>query len=253
MDPIRQTAQDVLLSVNQNLIQKNDQGPTHCTTCQGTGWVPTVDKAGNNCVRECECAKQRRLHARIATILQDWPEYAQASIDDFKPRSVGQNNAAIALQENISGSYYFTGLYRRGKTFFLVAQYRAMALAGNKCLLRSARDLAEELRASEVNTNGTEPVPSAVMYLVNHETAAHLFIDDIEKVAASAFRSEMLWDILDTVKRRQLRLSVSSNLPMYLKDEVKYRDKNKPLPDLRDKLGDAIVSRLYQICKVVEL
>ena len=211
-----------------------------CEKCGGSRWVPMAKDDGTSCVKECECAKLRKLKSRIATILRDWPEYSNASIEGFKPRSVGQQNAAALLRHDIDGSYFFTGLYKRGKTFFTVAQYRALALAGQKCELRSARDLMEELRRSEVPaTKDGECVPSEVVRMVTNEPKAHLFIDDIEKVSGTAFRSEMLWDIFDTIKRRQLKLTVSSNLNM--------------IPELKDKLGEAIVSRISQLCKVVEL
>ena len=48
----------------------------------------------------------------------------------------------------------------------------------------------------------------------------------------------MLFDLLDTVKRRQLGLTLTSNLP---------------LADLTGVLGDAAVARIDRICKRIEL
>jgi DNA replication protein DnaC len=193
----------------------------------------------------CQCAIEARRRARLNTILEEWPEYKNADLQNFTARSPAQENAAAKLRQNIQASYYFTGLFKRGKSFFLVAQYRALVLAGEKCVLRSARDLAVELRRSEVPaTKDSDVVQSQVVDLITTEKHSHLFIDDIEKISNTDFRLEMIWDILDTIKRRELSLTVSSNLPMITKDKR---------PDLRAKLGDAIVSRLYQICEVIEL
>jgi len=55
----------------------------------------------------------------------------------------------------------------------------------------------------------------------------------------------MLFDLFDTIKRRQLGLTVTSNLPLISRDSKK--------KDLRSVLSDEVVSRLYQICRVIEL
>ena len=208
--------------------------PEPCPQCQGTGWVPFTRPDGYSAVRECECARLRRLRARIATILQDWKEYAGASFDAFKPINLGQQAIADIMRANITGSYYISGQYKRGKTFLLICQYRQLALAGQKCILRCARDLVDELRRSEVPaTKDADVVPSPVLQMVNLADAGHLFIDDIEKVANTDFRMAMLWNILDTIKRRQLSLTVSSNLPMI----------GTAGKDLKSKLGSEINCR----------
>jgi DNA replication protein DnaC len=184
---------------------------------------------------------------RIRTLLLDWPEYKNARLEDFKPRSVSQQNAFAAIRENPRGNYLLTGLFSRGKTHLMVAQYRHLAIAGEKCILRSARDLMEELRKAEAPQDQHGNVfESQVLQMVNLAPTGHLFVDDIDKAPArSLFRAEMLFDIFDTIKRRQLGLTITTNLPL------KKREKDKK--DLRDVLGDEVVSRLYRLCREIEL
>jgi hypothetical protein len=81
--------------------------------------------------------------------------------------------------------------------------------------------------------------------MANLSQSGHLFIDDIDKAPArTGFRVEMLFDLFDTIKRRQLGLTVTSNLPLISKDKK---------PDLRSVLSEPVVSRLYQICTEVVL
>ncbi len=105
----------------------------------------------------------------------------------------------------------------------------------------------EELRKAEAPADQHGNVfESPVLQIVNLARAGHLFIDDIEKAPArSEFRIEMLFDLFDTIKRRQLGLTVTSNRSMISKDPKK--------PDLRQALGDEVVSRLHRICRVIEL
>lgn len=190
-------------------------------------------------VKRCECQKAKIAEERICVMLQDWPEYSKATLQ-MQPRNTGQNNALMAIRENPQGSYFFSGYFSRGKTYLMIAQYRYLALAGEKCILRSARDLMEELRKAEIPATREDDVfESPVLQMVNLAATGHLFIDDIEKAPArTGFREEMIFDLLDTIKRRQLGLTVTSNLP---------------LKDLVGKLGDAATARLYRLCKEIVL
>jgi DNA replication protein DnaC len=223
------------------LGQKNE-----CPICRGTGWE-VVQVPNGEAVKFCECQKLRIAEDRIRVVLQNWPEYKNARLEDFKPRSVGQQNALTSIRENPRGNYLLTGLFSRGKTHLMVAQYRHLALAGEKCILRSARDLMEELRKAEAPPDPHSNVfESQVLQMVNLAPSGHLFIDDIDKAPArSQFRTEMLFDIFDTIKRRQQGLTITTNLPMMKKEKDK--------KDLRDVLGDEVVSRLYRLCREIEL
>lgn len=191
-------------------------------------------------VTRCDCQKRRIAKERIQVVSRDWPEYGEAKLEDFKPRNVAQANAAAAVQRDPRGSYFFSGYFSRGKTHLMIAQYRFLVLAGETCILRSARDLMEELRKAEAPVESEkEVIPSLVFQLVNFAPSGHLFIDDIEKAPArSGFREEMIFDLIDTIKRRQLGLTVTSN---------------QPLRGLAQKLGDAATARLYRICREIEL
>ena len=67
----------------------------------------------------------------------------------------------------------------------------------------------------------------------------YLFVDDIEKAPArSEFRVEMLFDLLDTIKRRQLGITVTSNLR---------------LEEFARKLPRGADVRVYRLCREIEL
>lgn len=69
--------------------------------------------------------------------------------------------------------------------------------------------------------------------------------DELAKAPArSGFRMEMLFDLFDTIKRRQLGLTVTSNLPLISKDGK---------PDLLGVMGESVVSRLYRICTEIQI
>jgi DNA replication protein DnaC len=167
-------------------------------------------------VRRCKCQQKKIAEERIRTILDEWPEYREAALDTYEPKSEGQRLAVEAIRGNPRGSYFINGSFSRGKTHLMIAQYQHLALAGERCLLRSARDLMEEFRKAEAPPDREgKQYESPVLQLINLAPAGHLFVDDIEKASArSEFRAEMIFDLLDTIKRRQLGITVMSNLPL---------------------------------------
>jgi DNA replication protein DnaC len=189
-------------------------------------------------VTRCECGKRRIAEQRIRAVLDDWPEYASASFEN--PRDLVQREAIRRIAANPSGSYYISGYYASGKTWLLVAQYRHLALSGARCLLRSSKQLMDELRKAELTPpQGQQPFESPVLQMVNLAASGHLFWDDVEKAAGrSEFRAEAIFDLLDTIKRRQLGVTVTSNLQ---------------LSDLTRILGDAAVARLDRMCTKITL
>lgn len=123
----------------------------------------------------------------------------------------------------------------------MICQYRKMAEQGIPCELRTAKDLVDELRKAETPAiePGTTSFESPILKLVNLSPTGHLFIDDIEKAGVrSGFRSESLWHLFDTMKRRQIGLTFTSNLPMDLPGKK----------CLSTELTDQVVSRLDVLC-----
>jgi DNA replication protein DnaC len=198
-------------------------------------------------VRQCECKKRRIAQGRIAGILKRWPKYANATIETFKPRNAGQQNAIKILREKPTGSYFFGGYYQRGKTHLLVAQYRWMADRGMRCILMSAQELMADLKKAETATD-EHPYRSPVLEMVNDAESGHLFIDDIEKASAkSDFRAEALFSLFDMISRRNLGLSLTSNFPIFAKENEEDKE------DLRKLLTDEVALRIRLICKVVDV
>lgn len=202
-----------------------------CAPCRDTGWV----RAETGAVTRCECLKRRIADERVREVLRDWPAYAEADLDTIEPRDLGQRTALNALRADPGGSYFLHGSFSSGKTHLLVAQYRHAALTGAPCALRSSKQLVDELRKAEMDPEYASPVLRGV----NLGERFHLFWDDMDKAPArTEFRQEAVWDLLDTIARRNLRLSVTSNLSF---------DKLAP----SGTATHPIVSRLDRICTPV--
>ena len=183
-------------------------------------------------VTRCECLKRRIVNERIRTVLQDWPIYAAARLEDMEPRSLSQRQALETIREHPTASYFIYGDYQSGKTHLMIAQYCYLAERGELCALRSPKELVRELQKAEVD----DGYVSEVLRAARKAERFHLFWDDIEKAPSlSNWREEVFRDLLDLIWRRNLRLTVTSNCTMR---------------ELEDKklISSPAISRLFRIC-----
>ena len=234
-----QSAAEIVREIaSRSLARPTTSQKAECAVCRGTGWVRSIEHPEGGVTR-CECQRQLIIEERVRVVLEDWPEYAAARLDG-EPQNLTQIHAYEMVRRDPRGSYFIHGFYSSGKTHLMIAQYKHLALARENCVLRSSRQLMEELRKAEaVPANGQEPFESPVLQMVNLAKTGHLFWDDMEKAAARLeFRAEMVFDLLDTIKRRQLSITVTSNVA---------------LCDLTRTLGDAAVARLDRRCTKIQL
>jgi DNA replication protein DnaC len=141
------------------------------------------------------------------------------------------------MRMDAGGSWYLTGSYGSGKTHLLYGQYRELVLAGKtRCHVRTTRDLIEELRRAEFDEDFVSPVLTAA----SRTESYHLFWDDIDKLKPTDFKTEVLFDLVDSIYRQNHGLTVTSNYSM--RDLIE-----------QERMHPAIVRRLDDICRVFEL
>ncbi len=201
--------------------------------CEGTGWR----RAGNEDAvgfRQCECVKTRIVAARLAAI----PAlFRDADFESYRARNERQERAVDLMRAHPEGSWYMTGHYGSGKTHLFYAQYRELAVAGRICChVRNTRELIEELKKVELHSDFVSPVMAAAYSRVPY----HLFWDDIDKLKPTDFRTEVLFELVDALYRQKHGLTVTGNYS--LRDLVE-----------RERMHPAIVRRLDDMCRVVEI
>jgi DNA replication protein DnaC len=178
--------------------------------------------------------REKIRETRLATI----PErFRNSTFKSYQPQNPAQHQALVLMQGDMEGSWYLTGGYGSGKTHLLYAQYREMVLAGNtRCHVRTTRDLIEELRRAELD----DGFVSSVLAAASGSTHYHLFWDDADKLKLTDFKTEVLFDLVDSLYRRNHGLTVTSNYSM--RDLIE-----------RERMHPAIVRRLDDMCRVVGL
>lgn len=219
-----------------------------CLDCKDSGFRPTR-KEGETGVVECECRQQRIAESRLSQIYDQFGAYSEAKLEKFDPMNSGQRDAHAIITANPLGNYHLHGSHNgRGKTWLLVAQYRYVRKKGIPAQIRTSRQLVEELRQAEVGDEDKRK-PSVVMELATTAPKFHLFWDDCEKAAARTdFRQEALFELIDTIRRRGLGISLTSNCPI-VDSSANYQNPT----DLRFKLSSPIAARLHGMCRSIML
>jgi DNA replication protein DnaC len=148
-----------------------------------------------------------------------------------------QDRALSLMRKDPDGNFYLTGAYGNGKTHLLYAQYRDVVISGKvRCHVRTTRELIEELRRAEFDDDFVSPVIAAASRRVPY----HLFWDDIDKLKVTDFKTEVLFDLVDSLYRQKHGLTVTGNYSM--RDLVE-----------GERMHPAIIRRLDDMCRVVEL
>jgi DNA replication protein DnaC len=167
-----------------------------CPHCRDSGWRQ-VDLPGRAGMRQCECVAETARARNLALI----PErFKNSTFESFKPHDPKQQRALSLMQKDFGGSRYLTGAYGNGKTHLLYAQYREIVISGKmRCHVRTTRELVEELRRAEFDEDFVSPVIAAA----SRREPYHLFWDDIDKLKMTDFKTEVLYDLVDSLYRQK--------------------------------------------------
>lgn len=177
-------------------------------------------------VKRCDCWIGRILDKTIPTRFQS------STLESYIPRDRKQAAAKEAIERNRFGSFFLWGLYDRGKTHLMFAQYRLLIeTQRRRALVYTTWEIINELTEAEIK--GT---PSTLRLAVDSDRPLHLFWDDADKMKPTEFKAEVLFDLIDRLYRNQHALTVTSNLD---------------LEALQTVLSPAIVSRIDRTCEPV--
>lgn len=195
-----------------------------CLDCEDTGWISVPGP--ENRKRRCQCYIDR--------LLQRVPKrFRFSAFENYRPIDRAEEAALQALKSNPASCFYLTGQYGRGKTHLLYAQYKEMVREGHRCIVRTGREVTQELTKMEY-----EGTPSALSAAAESSKRVHFFWDDIDKIKRTDFKEEILFDLIDRIYRHEHGLTATSNIS---------------LEQLQDILSPAMVRRIGDICQVVQL
>ena len=224
-----------------------------CPICGGTGFEIRSDESGVATAVRCACSFRDRGVQLVASAKIP-KRYERCAFENFALWDAAlEAPLAIAKEwferwpDRVEQGLLFWGPPGAGKTHLAVAILRELAeRKGARVRFVEQRELLKELQATFDGVSGR--AESDVLAPVLE--AEVLLLDDLGAGRTTAWAQDVMHDVLAHRYNRRLPTLMTTNRPTGDDADAPQRP---DVPSLRDRLGDALMSRLYEMCLMVPM
>jgi len=220
------------------------QAQAICPHCSGSGWRH-VD--GTTTVRRCGCVDVPRLE-RLLTDARIPRRYEHCDLESYHPTDESQNRAKADVSRflqkypSLDVGLLFMGPCGVGKTHLAVALLKQIIIEkGDRGLFYDFRDLLREIQASWNSISQTSEIEVLRPVL----EADLLVLDELGANKPTDWVRDTMAHIINCRYNDKKITIFTSNYP-----EAPQRSGEE---SITDRIGVRLRSRLYEMCKVVEI
>jgi len=226
-----------------------------CPICQGMGWV-VEQKPKGPVARRCKCfsQKQTQLMLQQARIPR---RYENCTLDNYEVHDPSQGDALKISKKFVKNfpaqdiGLLYIGPCGVGKTHLAVAVIRDLILKkGVYCLFYDFRELIRDIQ----NSYTPDSEVSETDILAPVFNCQVLVLDELGAKRPTAWVEETIFYIINS-RYNQKRVTLFTSNYLDTEEEPDRREAyyKKGDESLVDRIGVRLRSRLYEMCKVVNL
>lgn len=227
-----------------------------CSECQGTGWILEESK-GRAVAKRCKCFKEQKNQVLIeqAHIPR---RYENCTFDNFEIHDSSHRHA-LKISKQFVKNYpvqdvglLFLGPCGVGKTHLAVAIVQELIRKKNvPCYFCDFRELIRDIQSTYTPDSSLSEVD--VLAPIFQKDV--LVLDELGAKRTTAWVDETVFYIVNNRYNNKKLTIFTSNYLDREEDEEDTRDSfyKKKEDSLVDRIGIRLRSRLYEMCKVVEM
>ncbi len=226
-----------------------------CPTCEGTGWI-LAEASGKQVARRCRCFYDSRMEA-LREQARIPRRYQNCSLENFEVHNDSHRDALKLSRQFVKNfpaqdvGLLYIGPCGVGKTHLAVAIIRELIEKKNvPCAFFDFRELIRDIQSTftpESNLSESDVLTPVFDVEV-------LVLDELGAKRTTAWVEETVFYIINQ-RYNQKKLTIFTSNYLDIEDEEDRRDEiyKKKDDSLVSRIGFRLRSRLYEMCKVVEI